>query len=330
MVRELYQRLHAENWIDPWLDEEKLLPGQDWDLEIERAVEASDAVIVCISSRSVTKEGYVQKELRRVLDIALEKPEETIFIIPLRLDDCELPRRLRSWHYVDFFPEDQRNRAYQRLGQSLNIRFRQLQSTFEESNDYILETSAVHPQKPAEKVETPREKPATRPGGIFRTAGSGDVDIAGSVLMLIYFAMAALDGFAPSDDTQETLLAVSAILVGISLLRKRQIPAGVIFKVSLIVYILFYGLGYRLETLIAAAPYIASSAAVLSGVMVALSVRQPKAPVFYSSISFAGFLFLVGIFELVTNFSYSDFTNTVEILIMISSIVTAILLSTDL
>src|SRR5512143_1939911 len=96
-VRELNRRLLAEPWIDPWLDEEKLLPGQDWDLEIEKAVEASDAVIVCISKQSVTKEGYIQKEIRKVLDIALEKPDETIFIIPLRLDECDLPRRLRTW-----------------------------------------------------------------------------------------------------------------------------------------------------------------------------------------------------------------------------------------
>jgi len=92
IVRELYQRLNAEGWIDPWLDEEKLLPGQDWDVEIEKSVESADAVLVCLSSKSVTKEGYVQKEIRKVLDIALEKPEETIFIIPLRLDDCEIPR----------------------------------------------------------------------------------------------------------------------------------------------------------------------------------------------------------------------------------------------
>jgi hypothetical protein len=26
IVRELYQRLNAEGWIDPWLDEEKLYP----------------------------------------------------------------------------------------------------------------------------------------------------------------------------------------------------------------------------------------------------------------------------------------------------------------
>ena len=44
-VRELYQRLKNEGWIDPWLDEEKLLPGQDWDLENEKTVETANAVM---------------------------------------------------------------------------------------------------------------------------------------------------------------------------------------------------------------------------------------------------------------------------------------------
>jgi hypothetical protein len=62
IVHDLYQGLLAESWIDPWLDEERLFPGQDWNLEIEKAVQSSDAVIVCVSSTSVAKEGYVQKE----------------------------------------------------------------------------------------------------------------------------------------------------------------------------------------------------------------------------------------------------------------------------
>jgi len=122
IVRELYQRLNAEGWIDPWLDEEKLLPGQDWDMEIEKAVEATDAVIVCLSNNSVSKEGYVQRELRSALEIALEKPEETIFIIPLRLDNCDPPRRLRVWHYADYFPEEVREKVYGLLSESLRSR----------------------------------------------------------------------------------------------------------------------------------------------------------------------------------------------------------------
>ena len=39
IVRELYQRLKFEDGIDPWLDERKLLPGQDFRVKIEDAVE---------------------------------------------------------------------------------------------------------------------------------------------------------------------------------------------------------------------------------------------------------------------------------------------------
>jgi hypothetical protein len=61
-VRELYQKLRAEPWIQPWLDEEELYPGQDWNMEIEKAVEAADAIIVCLTKNSINKEGYVQRE----------------------------------------------------------------------------------------------------------------------------------------------------------------------------------------------------------------------------------------------------------------------------
>ncbi len=122
IVRELYRRLLAEGWIDPWLDEEKLLPGQDWDMEIEKAVEATDAVLVCLSQDSVSKEGYVQKEIRKILDLSDQKPEEAIFLIPLRLEDCTPPRRLTKWHYVDYFPLDKKQIVYRRLLASLESR----------------------------------------------------------------------------------------------------------------------------------------------------------------------------------------------------------------
>ena len=121
-VRDLYRQLTAEPWIDPWLDEEKLLPGQDWNLEIEKAVEDSDVVIVCVSSTSIAKEGYIQREMRKVLDIALEKLEGAIFVLPVKLDDCDLPRRLKDKQALNYFPEANRAAAYERLKASLKIR----------------------------------------------------------------------------------------------------------------------------------------------------------------------------------------------------------------
>jgi hypothetical protein len=124
-VRELSQRLFAEGWIKPWLDEKELLPGQDWRIKIEEAVEAADVVIICLSSHSVSKEGFVQKELRYAREIALEKPEETIFLIPLRLNQCNVPRGLRFYQWADYFGE-KKNETYAALVKSLKMRHEQV------------------------------------------------------------------------------------------------------------------------------------------------------------------------------------------------------------
>lgn len=116
-MRDLYHRLVA-NGFDTWLDEEKLMPGQDWDLEIRKAVRQVDVVVVCLSKGSVTKAGYVQKEIRFALDVADEQPEGAIFLIPLRLEDCQVPTRLGKMQWVDLYSGD----GYRRLFASLKIR----------------------------------------------------------------------------------------------------------------------------------------------------------------------------------------------------------------
>ncbi len=131
IVRELYQRLLSEGWIDPWLDEEKLRPGQNFDMEIEKAVESADAVVVCLSTNSVNKVGYIQKELRKVLDMADRKPEGTAFIIPIRLDECVIPRKMQSLHYVDYFPVEKQEVSLQKLLESLKPPFDQYNQEME-------------------------------------------------------------------------------------------------------------------------------------------------------------------------------------------------------
>jgi hypothetical protein len=160
IVRELYQRLLAEGWIDPWLDKEKLLPGQDWELEIEKSVEAADVVIVCLSKSSVEKEGYYQKEIKKVLDVSDQKPEGTIFIIPLRLDDCQPPRRLAKWQYVDYFPAKQRNTAYSKVIESLKQRAiaKKVDIKSRISEAEISESQKVVPGKTTEKPRTQKEE----------------------------------------------------------------------------------------------------------------------------------------------------------------------------
>jgi len=116
-VRQLYRTLRQDGF-DPWLDEENLLPGQDWKSAIEQAVRKSHIVIVCLSKTAVTKEGFIQKEIRYALDAADEKPEGTIFLIPLRFEACAVPDRLSRWHWVDLFD----SKGYEKLFRALTTR----------------------------------------------------------------------------------------------------------------------------------------------------------------------------------------------------------------
>jgi len=100
-VRSLCRRLKADGF-DPWLDEERLLPGQDWNLEIEQALRSSGAILLCFSSLSVQKEGVIQREYKRAMRIQEEKPEGAIFVIPVRLDDCEMPFFIQDIQWVDY------------------------------------------------------------------------------------------------------------------------------------------------------------------------------------------------------------------------------------
>jgi CheY-like chemotaxis protein len=91
------------NGVNAWLDEKKLLPGHEWEMEIRRAIRTSHLVVVCLSQCSITKSGYVQKEIRMVLDIADEQPPGTNFIVPIRIEPCAVPERLAQWQWLDFF-----------------------------------------------------------------------------------------------------------------------------------------------------------------------------------------------------------------------------------
>lgn len=90
----------------PWMDTRKLLPGQNWPRAIEAAIEGSDFFVPCFSSQSVNKRGGFQAEIRYAMDCARRVPLEEIFVVPVRLDECRVPRSIqRETQYVDFFPD---------------------------------------------------------------------------------------------------------------------------------------------------------------------------------------------------------------------------------
>jgi hypothetical protein len=105
VVRKLYAALQRAGF-EPWMDEEKLLPGQNWPRAIDRAIDLADFFVGCFSHRSTLKRGHFQRELGYALDVAASIPAEEIFFIPVRLDACHLPRQIvTTVQYVDLFPD---------------------------------------------------------------------------------------------------------------------------------------------------------------------------------------------------------------------------------
>ncbi len=118
--RDLSGECHAKAFMIAGATNDAMLA--DFQREIQKALDASDVILLCLSKKSVDKEGYVQREIRVALDRALEMPEGRIFLIPARLEECELPHRLKSYQWVDLFSEG----GMEKLIKSLNLRAKQV------------------------------------------------------------------------------------------------------------------------------------------------------------------------------------------------------------
>jgi len=117
VVHKLYTRI-IKDGVGVWLDAEKLQPGQDWQNEIRNALLKSDAVLVCLSHGFNKQQGYRHEELKLALEKAKLLPDDEIFIIPVRLEKCDLPESLRHLHRVDLF----RSGGYKKLIQTLKLK----------------------------------------------------------------------------------------------------------------------------------------------------------------------------------------------------------------
>jgi len=157
-VHDLYRRL-VQDGVDAWLDKESLLPGQDWELEIRKAVRSADIVVVCLSQR-FNQAGFRQKEVRLALDTALEQPEGEIFIIPVRLEECENLGSLSKWQWVDLFAEA----GYRRLMLAFHEKARRIGANFELQKQHAVSTSSDRSfiRKVVAELEQPKheEKPS--------------------------------------------------------------------------------------------------------------------------------------------------------------------------
>lgn len=113
-VHKLYERL-VRDGIQVWLDVERLRPGQDWEREIRKAILKSKVIIVCLSREFNKRRGYRHEELKIASEKAKFLSSGEIFIIPVRLEKCDMPESLQHLQRVDLFEASEYKRLIQAL-----------------------------------------------------------------------------------------------------------------------------------------------------------------------------------------------------------------------
>jgi len=111
------------------MDKHNLIPGQRWSGAIMTALKNADFVLVFLSSRSVSKRGFLRKEIRIALSLWHEKLEDDIYLIPVRLEPCQIPQPLKGFQYVDLFKEAGLEKLIRSLEEGIKLYHKETNTT---------------------------------------------------------------------------------------------------------------------------------------------------------------------------------------------------------
>lgn len=103
--------------IPYWLDESEILFGESLIEKIGSGVYDTDCIIAFISSSSV-KSNWVRKELQLAMTREIE--ENKLRVIPIIIDDCEIPSYLRDKLYADLRDEKRLQKEFKRIVRSIH------------------------------------------------------------------------------------------------------------------------------------------------------------------------------------------------------------------
>ena len=98
--------------IDVWIDEVEIRVGESLVAKIQEGIESSD-FIAAVLSRSSIGSSWVREELHMALTDQING--KRVRVLPIKIDDCELPGFLRSRLYCDFSDQSRYRDAFRRL-----------------------------------------------------------------------------------------------------------------------------------------------------------------------------------------------------------------------
>lgn len=130
-----------------WLDQLDISPGTRWDKAIENALTQSNTLLVILSKTSVESDNVLDE-----VSFALEEGKR---VVPVLLESCEIPFRLRRLQYADF--TERHKKGILTLIQALNLHAEvasKLSDFAEQGTDATSEKEILDAKKIKETIES--------------------------------------------------------------------------------------------------------------------------------------------------------------------------------
>lgn len=87
--------------ISAWFDKKSLLPGKKWEDVIEDQIHVASVFLTCMSQAGLDKRGYFHVEQNLAVQAALRMPPEKLYIMPVTLGECTIPRQFRQYNVTN-------------------------------------------------------------------------------------------------------------------------------------------------------------------------------------------------------------------------------------
>jgi hypothetical protein len=100
-VEELRRRL-ATQGVQLWMDTRDIVAGE-WRREIRKGLRHSNFFLACLSQNTVQRGEVLQYEYDSALEIQRERLEGEIYVIPVRLEPCDLPDCFKHLQCLDVY-----------------------------------------------------------------------------------------------------------------------------------------------------------------------------------------------------------------------------------
>jgi hypothetical protein len=104
VVSHVYDALQASGF-EVWIDAESVFGEPEWEPDMAKWLRQADCMLVFLSKNSVRKLGSTQHEFGQLIDTWKAMPEGTVYTIPVRINDCQIPELLSRLDHIDLFAE---------------------------------------------------------------------------------------------------------------------------------------------------------------------------------------------------------------------------------